>query len=351
MARSENNLNAVFTDTANAIRAKTDTTSTICPRDFADKINSIEAGGGGMKAFFDAGGKCSKSTATTFNGIIKYDDTSNIRDARDLFSYCTQLKSIPQMDLRKVTDADNMFNQCTALFKIPDINAENLKKASNMFFDCWALESVPALNMSQVTDARNMFKGCTKLTSIPMMDIGNVKDAYGMFQDCKLISTIPTLDTKNVTNMGSMFNECSNLVTIPALNTSNVTSMNEMFQRCDKLTSVPMMDTSNVTNMSGIFSGCESLTAVPEFDVGKVRDFGYYGFYNCSNIEAIHFKNINADLDIHWCTKLTRDALLEVINNLKTVTNTKKLTMGSTNLAKLTDEDKAIATNKGWTLK
>jgi hypothetical protein len=26
------------------------------------------------------------------------------------------------------------------------------------------------------------------------------------------------------------------------------------------------------------------------------------------------------------------------------------VTMGSTNLAKLTDEEKAIATNKGWTL-
>ena len=54
MAKSENNINAVLTDTANAIRAKTDTTATICPRDFADKINSIENGGGGMKAFFEA---------------------------------------------------------------------------------------------------------------------------------------------------------------------------------------------------------------------------------------------------------------------------------------------------------
>ena len=33
-----------------------------------------------------------------------------------------------------------------------------------------------------------------------------------------------------------------------------------------------------------------------------------------------------------------------------TVTSTKTLYLGSTNLSKLTDEDKAIATNKGWTL-
>ena len=39
-----------------------------------------------------------------------------------------------------------------------------------------------------------------------------------------------------------------------------------------------------------------------------------------------------------------------VINGLQTVTSTKTLTLGSTNLAKLTDEEKQIATNKGWTL-
>ena len=61
-------------------------------------------------------------------------------------------------------------------------------------------------------------------------------------------------------------------------------------------------------------------------------------------------KNIGADLDIHSSTKFTRDALLEIIGNLKTVTSTKTLKMGSTNLAKLTEEDKAIAINKGWTL-
>ena len=54
MARSEKNLTAVFTDTASAIRAKTNTTENICPLDFADKINSIQTGGGGMKAFIEA---------------------------------------------------------------------------------------------------------------------------------------------------------------------------------------------------------------------------------------------------------------------------------------------------------
>lgn len=48
MARSENNLNAVFTDTANAIRAKKGTSNTICPRDFADEVSTITGGSDGL---------------------------------------------------------------------------------------------------------------------------------------------------------------------------------------------------------------------------------------------------------------------------------------------------------------
>ena len=74
-------------------------------------------------------------------------------------------------------------------------------------------------------------------------------------------------------------------------------------------------------------------------------------FGSSSSIEAIHIININANLDIHWSTKFTREALLEILGNLKAKTSgTKTLTMGDTNLEKLTAEDKAIATNKGWTL-
>ena len=133
-------------------------------------------------------------------------------------------------------------------------------------------------------------------------------------------------DTANVTSMDNMFVSCNSIITVPLFDTSNVTNMSYMFNTCLNLTSVPLFDTSNVTNMSNMFS-------------------------NCSSLEAIHMININANLDISSSTKFTREALVEVIGNLKAQTSgTKTLTMGSTNLAKLTEEDKAIATNKGWTL-
>ena len=132
--------------------------------------------------------------------------------------------------------------------------------------------------------------------------------------------------------------------------TENVTDMNKMFYYCSNLTNVPLFDTKNVTDMSNMFYNCSNLATVPQFDTLKVTDMSAM-FSGCSSLEAIHMININANLNISDSTKFTREALLEIIGNLKTRTSgTKTLTMGSTNLAKLTDEDKKIATDKGWTL-
>ncbi|MBQ9096942.1 MAG: hypothetical protein IJY55_00920, partial [Clostridia bacterium] len=50
---------------------------------------------------------------------------------------------------------------------------------------------------------------------------------------------------------------------------------------------------------------------------------------------------------------LTFDSLVSIILALKDysgTSTTKTVTLGATNLAKLTDSEKAIATQKGWTL-
>lgn len=165
------------------------------------------------------------------------------------------------------------------------------------------------------------FEGCWQFG-----DTANVTDMSSMFSNCSYLATVPQFDTSNVTNMANMFYYCYNLATVPQFDTSNVTKMVDMFYSCSNLATVPLLNTAKVTDMIRMFAGCSSL-------------------------EEIHMININANLNISSSTKFTREALLEIIGNLKAQTSgTKTLTMGSTNLAKLTEEDKAIATNKGWTL-
>ena len=132
--------------------------------------------------------------------------------------------------------------------------------------------------------------------------------------------------------------------------TSNVTDMNNMFYSSD-ITTIPLLDTSKVTNMRYMFNNCRDLTTVPSLDTSNVTDMNYMFSY-CIDLTKISMLNIGASFDIHWSTKMTREALLEVLGNLKDLTGqtSKTLTLGSTLLNKLTEEDKLIATNKNWTL-
>lgn len=76
-------------------------------------------------------------------------------------------------------------------------------------------------------------------------------------------------------------------------------------------------------------------------------------FQNCSALKNLRIQGVVAsNFDARWCP-LSVDSLMSIINALKDYSETGgtyTLTIGSTNLAKLTDAEKAIATQKGWTL-
>ena len=73
-------------------------------------------------------------------------------------------------------------------------------------------------------------------------------------------------------------------------------------------------------------------------------------FYDCNSlIELDSMQNIPVALDLS-STTLDTTSLLDVIDNLSTVTTTQTLTLGATLLAKLTEEQIAVAVNKGWSV-
>ena len=60
-------------------------------------------------------------------------------------------------------------------------------------------------------------------------------------------------------------------------------------------------------------------------------------------------------IDISHLTQLEHSSLLVIINGLYDYvsagsSDTRYIKLGATNLAKLSDEEKAIATSKGWTI-
>lgn len=147
--------------------------------------------------------------------------------------------------------------------------------------------------------------------------------------------------------IGSSFSYCENLKVAPKLETSNTTNLTSLFNGCKKLTTVSAFDCSKVVRVSKPFEGCINLT-----NFGGFIDLGKAYYENTNN-------NSDYQVNVSDCTKLTHESLMNIINNLYDLNLSynvagggklyqQVLILGDTNLAKLSQEEIAIATNKGW---
>lgn len=193
----------------------------------------------------------------------------------------------------------------------------------------------------------------------------STQTSYDFGEDINL-RYMPLVDISNATNLDAMFTSCTNLESIALLDTSNVTSMGATFMDT-ALTTIPQFDTSNVTNMSSMLSSCLSLRTVPELNAQKISNIknvfkwssgiiNFGGFKNLGQAYSTNAASSTSEytLDISESKNLTHESLMNVINNLYDIATkgvqTQKLVLGTTNLAKLTAEEIAIATEKGWTV-
>lgn len=155
-----------------------------------------------------------------------------------------------------------------------------------------------------------------------MFDQTNITDLAGLLKAQGV-----TMDTSSCTTVANMFYIASGLLTVPTINVTNATALTLLFYNDTKLHTIEKI----VFKANG----------------GNTFD---RAFNNCVALENITFEGtVTESFDIHWSTELTHDSLMSIIEHLGTVSS-KTCTLGSANLAKLTDTEKAIATQKGWTL-
>lgn len=269
----------------------------------------------------------------------------------------TKIQDKPTDIVIQQSDCSQLFNKSTydemkELSKINVYNGQYCTKAVSMFKYNTALTEVNLFNTSNITDMSYMFQSCTKLVSIPTnMITGNNTSFKGTFYGCSKLTTVPqTLNCYCCTSFNAMFYDCSKLTKVPTFNnTFNVTNCKQMFYNCSKLTEVSVFNTNKVTSMEEMFYNCGQLTEIPAFKASKVTSLSGV-FSRCYKLTAIHMTGMAVSFSLKDCIALEEAALVEVLNNLATVTTAQTLTLGTNLLAKLTDEEKAIATNKGWTL-
>lgn len=313
--------------------------------------------------------------------------TFTINDCTHLFYYETRIDILYDLlaVCKNVIKCTNMFYYCVNLkeLDLSNFDTNQVTDMSGMFYSCSKLASLNISNFdtSNVTIMQDVFYGCSKLTKIDLKNFNTSKvtTMNQMFKNCILLEELDlnNFDTSQVINMQGMFDGCSKLTSlnISNWNTSKVTNMSNMFSNCKILTKLDLrnFNTSNVTNLSQMVRYCEELEELDmsSFDCSKVTNVVNM-FVKCSKLEILSFGNnlgkgyttktsnySNYGLNLSPCVILTHDSLMDVINKLYDlnltydVANggtlyTQKLTLGATNMAKLTAEEIAIATNKGW---
>ena len=237
-----------------------------------------------------------------------------------------------------------------------------LTSLSRMFHGCSSLKSLnlPAGFGSSATTLDSCFGYCSNLTSLtlPAGFGSKATDASSCFSDCSSLTTLtlPAGFGSAATTLVLCFSNCSSLttLTLPAGFGVAATTLDSCFGYCSNLTSLtlPAGFGSATTIVGACFSDCSSLTTLtlPDGFGQKAKSLSDC-FVGCSSLTTITGNpNFKVSVSFSQSKKLTHDSIMVIVNGLQTVTSKQKLTLGATNLAKLTTEEKRIATGKGWTL-
>lgn len=329
-------------------------------------IDSIQTGGGtGQSTLQEKTISIAANTTTEivpdngYDGMTKVTVTTNVKPAiydGTKFGNST-FSTIPDYDYSQIQNADYLFNTCGYLTKLGRrLDCRNMVTGTGMFMSCHNLQYTTVLkptgplvtqnlmNTGKMTKMDKMFAYCTNLIGVSgSKKMGSLQtDACttmrSMFYQDILLSVVPMFtSTSNVTDMGFMFWGCNDFDAFNCdYDMSKVTDIEGMFTN-STITSFTRnngpLDFSSVTNATDAFKGCTNLTTLAGFT------------------------GLKASLSLSDCP-LTVESINNVINEMYDFNanglipeeGQGTLTLGPNNLAKLSNEEKAVATNKGWTL-
>lgn len=307
-----------------------------------------------------------------------FDSNNSVTDFSGVFENCTRLVAIPMNLFKNNTSATtfaNAFMGDIALTELPNTLFNNNVEVityENVFSGCTGVKELPINLFGDGALSATNFSGAlynVPLTSLPAglfrqaysaTNYDNVFNFYGGNIPANCFSGDNAtyenaLDVEGIEEIGDnglnglalssdMFSgqdQASALITLgnDALWSKNATSIvnqpTQMFFRNTTLTTIGNINFKPITEaMGGMFYGCTSLENVSGF---------FYGDNNKPSLSVdITFEN----------SPLTHTSLLNISDSLvvQTPTTIKNLTLGATNLAKLSVDEKMIIINKYWKL-
>ena len=194
------------------------------------------------------------------------------------------------------TDSDSVtmfgiFEECNVIENVDlsSLGAKKITKLSRAFVNCYVLKNINFGNaVLQVADYDSAFSGCKALESI---DLSGIDHTY-----------------TGTTKLNYMFSECSKLTSVDLsnLNTSKLYSQNNAFWKCTALTNIVFED-------------------------------------NCFPDSTFWLLELSS-------YPISHDSIITLFNRLATRDNSPSLKLSTATKGYLTDDEIAIAANKGWVI-
>lgn len=322
-------------------------------------------------------------------------NSSKVTTFSNMFRDCRRLKSInlSNFSTAVTTTVEAMFQNCYMLetLDLPDnFITSKIITLNSTFSNCLKISRINTTgwDTQNVTTMASLFSGCRKL-----VDYGDVSNwnynkcttMTSMFANCNSITYLPDFSNKEfpaITTWASIFSYCSNVKGDIVMNNVSLPKATTLANAFQGLFEIDSLTTNNwnvplVTTVTYIFSylyKCHTLEAIG-WTAPKISTWTYIFYYNYS------LKNVNCDLvftgtsssnafnycyglenvtafptigkvatTLSYSTLVTPESWVKIFEALPTNSSALKLTIGTANIDKLTDEQKAIATNKKWTL-
>lgn len=246
----------------------------------------------------------------------------------------------------------------------PEPNVDRISLYNNTSIETVDFTKPIVCDLAAMKNLAYCFYGCESLRSLALPE-GFGSEATNLsycFYNCRLLGTLdfPEGFGSKATNMDHCFYNMSYSLPVGSVQVvlpdgcgSAAGNVESCFSQCGAISiSLPDGFGSKSRSVASCFNNCRSLhTLILGTGFASAASRASSCFKDCQSLANIFGQpNFKTSVDFSACTKLSTDSLRNIIRGLQTVTTAKTLTLGATNLAKLTNGDKKAATDKGWTL-
>lgn len=278
-------------------------------------------------------------------------DLSKITHLGNAFNRCYALKDITPIlnnNLASVKDISGCFNETTSVdheLDLSNLPRDRNVNIQNLFNKCGATKVYGTNGLKCEGHSMGAFMNMPNVTEIDLSGI----DLYQCYLVAEawnaMVYENPNLRKLNLSN-----------ARLNHIGGNNRQNLGYFGMKCPNIEELILdnVDTSEIKSFYRMFEPNETMTRLDasSMDVGSATDMtGFNRPFNGWNklVDFYPPKNIRCNYEVP-SNALSVDSLVRIMENIVDVGETKTLRMGTVNLNKLTNEQKAIALNKGWTL-